>query len=297
VSQDVFISYSRVDLTFVEALNEFLEKVGLSTWFDKKSLLPGQKWETIIEDEIPISRVFLTCLSKAALDKRGHFHVEQNLAAQAALRIPPGELFIIPVLLGDCEIPRSFRQYQTVNLVEPGAIEMLLVSFSAALNRAVVASPESTSFLRDKLMAHLGTEGASNQDFVERFMQTDDISPQDSIGLIQRIANSSDTNRLTILLKLRALDFISYAEQTALDIAIENVKYGRRTENLNEAVTLPEKARIAQMSVYGSSIGTLQLQVNKYARYVARKNSEAYTIAEAKIRELLALGLDNLERE
>lgn len=295
MSQDVFISYSRVDLDFVEALNEFLEKVGVSTWFDKKSLIPGHKWETIIEDEIPISKVFLTCLSKAGLDKRGHFHVEQNLAVKAALRIPPEELFIIPVLLGDCEIPRSFRQYQTVNLVEPGAIEMLLVSFSAALNRTIVASPESVSHLRDKLMAHLGVEGASNQEFVERFMQTTEISFRDSIGFIQRIANSSDTNRLPILLSLRALDFISYAEQAALDIAIENVKYGRRTENLEAASTLPYKETIAKMLVIGNPTATLQLQMNKYGRYITRKNTEVYLMAEAKIRELIALGFDNLE--
>ncbi|MGH7963121.1 MAG: toll/interleukin-1 receptor domain-containing protein [Candidatus Binatia bacterium] len=110
MGQDVFISYSRVDLPFVEQLNAFLTDAGVTTWFDRKSLLPGQKWEDVIDDEIHRSRTFLTCLSKAALDKKGDFHVEQHRASDAALRVPPEELFILPVALGDCEIPRKLRQ-------------------------------------------------------------------------------------------------------------------------------------------------------------------------------------------
>lgn len=135
MSQDVFISYSRVDLPFVERLNHFLTEAGVTTWFDRKSLLPGQKWEDVIDDEISQSRTFLTCLSKAAMDKKGYFHVEQHRASEAALRVPPEQLFILPVALGDCDVPRKLRQYHAVNLVEPGAIEMLLRSLSSALER------------------------------------------------------------------------------------------------------------------------------------------------------------------
>ncbi|MBI1745174.1 MAG: toll/interleukin-1 receptor domain-containing protein [Acidobacteria bacterium] len=58
MAQDVFIPYSRVDLPLVERLNVFLADVGISTWFDRKSLLPGQKWENVIDDEIPRSRTY-----------------------------------------------------------------------------------------------------------------------------------------------------------------------------------------------------------------------------------------------
>jgi hypothetical protein len=199
----------------VERLDTFLSDTGVTTWFDRKSLLPGQKWEDLIDDEIPRSRTFLTCISKAAMDKKGYFHKEQYLASEAALRVPPEELFIIPVLLGDCEIPRKLRQYNAVNLVEPGAIEMLLRSLSAALEREIIAQPDAVERLRDELLGHLGVEGASNQEFVDRFMKTEEISFQDAMGLIERIANSSDPKRLGILLSLRGLEFLSYAEQAA----------------------------------------------------------------------------------
>ncbi len=62
----------------------------------------GQRWEDVIDDEIPQSKTFLTCLSKAEMDKKGYFHVEQHRASEAALRVPPEQLFILPVILGDC---------------------------------------------------------------------------------------------------------------------------------------------------------------------------------------------------
>ena len=192
MGQDVFISYSRVDLPFVERLDRFLTESGVTTWFDRNSLLPGQRWEDVIENEISDSRTFLTCLSKAGMDKKGYFHVEQHRASEASLRVPPEQLFILPVVLGDCETPRRLRQYHTVNLVEPGSIEMLLRSLSSALERQLLADSEAITSLRGKLLSHLGTEGASNQDFVQRFMNTEEISFQDSMGLIERIANSND---------------------------------------------------------------------------------------------------------
>lgn len=164
---------------------------------------------------------------------------------------------------------------------------MLLVSLSSALERQVVADPDAAAKLREELLAHLGTEGTSNQDFVERFMQTEEISFQDSMGLIEGIANSSDSNRLGMLLKLRAYDFLSYAEQAALDSAINNVKSGRRTENLQAILKADEMARIVQMGIPGNPEATQLLHINKYVRYVSRKNTKVYKMAEEKIHRLL----------
>lgn len=288
MGQDVFISYSRVDLPFVERLNHFLTEAGVTTWFDRKSLLPGQKWEDAIDDEISQSRTFLTCLSKAAMDKKGYFHVEQHRASEAALRVPPEQLFILPVALGDCDVPRKLRQYHTVNLVEPGAIEMLLRSLSSALERELSLDADMVTKLRDELLGHLGAEGVSNQQFVERFMKTEEISFQDSMGLIERIANSSDPQRLRTLLKLRAEAFLSYAEQAALDKAVGNVRAGNRTENLQSSIKTDEMSRIAQMGIPGNAEATQLLQLNKYFRYISRKNTEPYRMAEEKIHKLLA---------
>ena len=155
MSHDMFISYSRGDGGFVERLDALLTGAGVSTWFDRRSLRPGQNWEDVIADEIPAARVFLACLSATAQDERGYFYVEQQLAAKAAMRVPSDQLFIIPVLLGECSLPRELRQYHTVNLADPGAIESLFASLREALGRNIAVAPEAVAELRNALLAHL----------------------------------------------------------------------------------------------------------------------------------------------
>ena len=293
---EVFISYSRVDQPFVIELDSFLARIGVVAWFDKKSLLPGKKWENVIEDQIHSAKVFLTCLSQAGLDKSGYFHVEQNLAVQAALRRPPEELYIMPVTLGECSIPRQFRPYNVANLAEPGAIDMLLIALSEALERQLTAGEADVGALRDKLLEHTGVEAASNKDFISRFLE-DNTTFETAAGLIQRIANSSDSSRLQVLLQLRNEATLSYAEQRALDLAIDNVKRGVATVDLQARAVGPERQKISQMVIPGSAQMTQILQVNKYARFIARKNSPVYKMAEAKILELIGHGILNNDDE
>ena len=179
MSRDVFISYSRGDGAFIERLNDFLTGSGVSTWFDRRNLRPGQKWEEIIADEIPTARIFLTCLSATAQDERGYFHVEKQLAAQAAMRVPSEQLFIVPVLLGECSLPRELRQYHTVNLVESGAIESLLSSLTEALGRNVSVAPDAIADLRNALLTHLSiTTGRLN---------ADEFTDKDVIDVVHRL--------------------------------------------------------------------------------------------------------------
>jgi hypothetical protein len=186
MSQDVFISYSRDDLGFIVEFDNFLVALGISTWFDKKSLLSGRRWEDAIEDEIQNSTVFITCLSKTGTSRPGFFHAEQALAEKAALKMPREKLFIVPVLLGDCEIPRTLRQYNATNLVEPGSFELLLLSVSMALDRKIVATQEQIAAIREVLIAHLGMETMSLQMLVDRFLDKN-LPFQDSVGIIENI--------------------------------------------------------------------------------------------------------------
>lgn len=148
---DVFISYSRADGPFVQRLDAMLTAGGVNTWFDQHSLRPGQRWEDVIDDEIRAATVFLTCLSDGAQNERGYFQAEQRKAAEAAMQVPSNQLFIVPVLLGECELPRELHQYHTVNLAEEGAIESLLASLSYALGRPVSAPQDAIAALRRAL--------------------------------------------------------------------------------------------------------------------------------------------------
>src|SRR5438552_2608716 len=123
------------------------------------------------------THVFLKSVSATALDDRGYFQVEQQLAVKAAMRVPSDQLFIIPVLLGECSLPRELRQYHTVNLAEPGAIESLLSSLTQALARKVEVTPDKLAEFRNALRKHMlvGLFGAG------------EFSDKDVIDVVRRL--------------------------------------------------------------------------------------------------------------
>jgi hypothetical protein len=47
--------------------------------------------------------------------------------------MPPGEVFIIPVRLEECDIPERLRHWQWVDLYRPGAYDRLRAVLARAL--------------------------------------------------------------------------------------------------------------------------------------------------------------------
>lgn len=63
----LFLSYSRREAPFVDALEAKLEKNGYPVWLDYKSLVPAMPWADQIENGIVAADTFLLVVSKAAL--------------------------------------------------------------------------------------------------------------------------------------------------------------------------------------------------------------------------------------
>ena len=292
--RDVFVSYSRDDQPFVELFVHSLQGAGVKTWFDLDDLLPGQKWENEIEDRITDAKIFLPFLSESAAQRRGYFQSEQVIALKAAMRVPSDQIFLMPVLLGSVAIPRDMRQYHAVDLSADGAIEKVAQALSAALDRQVTLPAETCSLLREALKYHLGYEAKTNKEFVASFTNPD-ISIADSVAFLERLANSRDSTRLATLLNLRTNPNFSMAEHRALDIAIDHVQRNQRVDGLFDLAVLPEKLKIVAMEVPGSAPLTQQLVVNKYVRFTSRRDSAPHAMAQKKLLELIAQGIDALE--
>lgn len=286
---DVFISYSRDDYLFVERFVRILQSSGATTWFDRDNLLPGQKWESVIDDEIGKATVFLPLISASASKRRGYFQSEQVTALRAAMRVPSDQIFLMPVLLGEVEIPREIRQYHAENLCEPDAFEKVFAALSAGIGRRLAIFDKDAKDLRDILVAHLGIEARFTEDFVEAF-KSPDIAITDSVNLLERIANARDPSRLEKLLSLRALPHLAMAEHKALDLAIDHVQTRKRVDQLFEQAVVPEKMRIVEMAGDISRLVNQQLATNKYVRYISRRDSAPYEAAQKKLLELLVQG-------
>lgn len=118
-SLKVFLSYASEDLFSAEQLYHRLSSDGVNVWFDKKKLLPGQHWKVEIEKAVEKADIFLVCVSNKSVNKEGYVQKELNYALEIALEKPQDTIYIIPVRLDDCVVPRSLRELQRVDYFPP----------------------------------------------------------------------------------------------------------------------------------------------------------------------------------
>ena len=113
----VFVAYVKEDAGQAERLSDALEAAGFSPWMDVRKLLPGQNWPRAIEAAIEASDFFVACYSGNSVGKKGGFQAEIRYALDCAREIPLDDIFIVPVRLNRCPIPRSIqRELQYVDL-------------------------------------------------------------------------------------------------------------------------------------------------------------------------------------
>lgn len=93
----VFISYSRKNVAFVERLAKDLQTAGLKVWYDVSNLEVGKRWATEIESAIQQSQYFIVILSPDSI-KSEWVEIEFLSAKKYRLKI-------IPLLLESCELP------------------------------------------------------------------------------------------------------------------------------------------------------------------------------------------------
>ncbi len=103
----VFIAYVEEDAFSARRLYAALEDAGLQPWLDKEKLMPGQNWPRSIERAIEVADFFVPCFSNRAVGKRGTFHSELRYAMDCARRLPLDDVFVMPVRLDNCEVPRQ----------------------------------------------------------------------------------------------------------------------------------------------------------------------------------------------
>jgi TIR domain len=96
----VFISYSRKDLAFVERLAESLKTAGLQVWYDLSGLDVGTRWGREIQSAIEASQCFVVVLSPNSVESEW---VEKEFLYANSLKKR-----IIPLLYQPCKTPMWF---------------------------------------------------------------------------------------------------------------------------------------------------------------------------------------------
>ena len=133
----IFVSYAREDQLAVGGLVHFLRAAGYDVWFDKDRLHAGQDWKLVIESEIARADLLIICLSPHSVNKTGFVQKEMRLALEQMELRPASQVYIIPVSLGECEIPKALDRWHVLALEEPDARQRLLL----AINNATALQP------------------------------------------------------------------------------------------------------------------------------------------------------------
>jgi len=96
----VFISYSRKDLSFVERLASDLKRAGLDVWYDMSGIGGGSRWRAEIESALKNSQFVIVVLSPDSISSEW---VEREFLFANNLKRK-----IIPLMYRPCELPLNY---------------------------------------------------------------------------------------------------------------------------------------------------------------------------------------------
>ena len=106
----VFISYSRNDMEFVQHLAGDLQRTGLDVWWDLSDIQGSDVWERKIEEGLRSSQYFIVVLTPASLESRW--------VRREYLSADNKSLKIIPLKLKTCnEMPLTLRDIQPIDAI------------------------------------------------------------------------------------------------------------------------------------------------------------------------------------
>ncbi len=144
----VFLCHSSGDKPAVRELYRRLLADGFDPWLDEEKLLPGQDWREVIPQAVQDSDVVIVCLSPASVTKEGYLQKEVKYALDVADEKPEGTIFIIPLKLEECDIPRRLGQWQWASLAGNGYEKLLLALKARAQSK--LPSGKSPTRLRSE---------------------------------------------------------------------------------------------------------------------------------------------------
>lgn len=139
----IFLSYAREDESAVKELYQRLSDEGFEPWMDRQDILPGERWDTSIESAIQKSDFFLACLSTRSVGKRGVIQRELEDALNAWQGMSLHDIYLIPVRLEECDIPRILRHLQWLDLFEVEGWARLLKAIQVGMKRRAEAVSSS----------------------------------------------------------------------------------------------------------------------------------------------------------
>lgn len=112
----VFLCHASQDKPVVRELYQrLLLEPWIDPWLDEEKLLPGQDWNLEIEKAVEASDAVIICLSSVSVAKEGYVQKELRKILTIALEKLEGAVFVIPLRLDPCNLPRQIKDRQALD--------------------------------------------------------------------------------------------------------------------------------------------------------------------------------------
>jgi TIR domain len=132
---ELFFSYARADAEKVQPIYDKLRESGYAPWMDSKDILPGERWETKINQAIKKADFFLAFLSGSSVDRRGVLRKEVRLALGKWQEMLEDDIYLIPIRLEPCEIPEELAGFQTLDVFGSDWWHRLVLAVKAGMEK------------------------------------------------------------------------------------------------------------------------------------------------------------------
>lgn len=166
----IFISYSRRDLEYVEKLTLSLQELGHTLYSDATILTPGQDWRRALDEALRSADVLVSVISRSS---EGSPFVMTELGAALGYARESGRMLVIPIILGDAEIPAPIGSVQAIMdaIGDPQATAAKVASAVAAFLGTRAAAEEKQEETRRRIeenAAEYVSEAVAAQEKSER---------------------------------------------------------------------------------------------------------------------------------
>jgi len=112
----VFLCHASQDKPVVRDLYQrLLAEDWINPWLDEERLLPGQDWNLEIEKAVESADAVIVCVSNTSVAKEGYVQKELRQVLNISLERLEGAIFVIPVRLDDCALPRQPKDQQSLH--------------------------------------------------------------------------------------------------------------------------------------------------------------------------------------
>jgi ABC-type multidrug transport system ATPase subunit len=152
---NIFLAYSRPDTPRATALEDALERFGISIWRDVKSIPIGVDWEKFVADLIAAAQCVVVLWSRASVQSHV-VHFEAELAVRRNV--------YLPVFIEEVELPSMFKRFHTGRLVgwsgntDDPQFRLLVESINHMIETAPAAPEETRIWKTSQRSAELRAE-------------------------------------------------------------------------------------------------------------------------------------------